>query len=913
MSTFGGWMPEFPDIRGKLATSLSFNPMLTFVVDYFRYIEGVRPPLACFLSHVHTDHLAGLESLKAPFVYCSAATKELLLRLERYPHRINFELGVLESRKQHYKHLKNLLKPIPLETPTRIELAPGNDIQVTLFDANHCTGAVMVLIEGSGHAVLYTGDIRSEPWFVNALTRNPILVEYVSNLKTLDCIYLDTSFTDDVFFQTKAEGLEELLRKVSKYPPETVFHFAAWTFGYEEVWIALSRALKSRIHVDSYKMRLYQSLRGDSNGADKLTGPFLAHEAPALTGYRVGNTDQPGILTLDNTVKLHSCDKGIRCSHLDGNAVWIRPIVARTSSGAEIAEMGVGGGGGDLTQRPELEIDSDAIIEQLLASFAGTEPSVLIEVKRMLLAGLHSTRKALALDDMGLDREEDELSLEDLVKTFARSITDKRAPREAITLQGDNGRLPRVITFPYSRHSSYAELRALVKVFKPVDIYPCTVDKTNWHEGVSMRYLFGDLCSGNIFRHDREMREEHNDPDNDETQKSRTTCSTRFTQESGSSSGWEEIEGNENDLVDGPAATTSQAITPSEATGHRVHRDSRGRLRLFDQHDNLINNLPEAKSGVTTTPTAETLGSSVEGETENRRRKADSQVCGVHDEKRVCLQLDGSGCGSSDDEVSTSDPESTPEEAEAVPGVSYYDSEDDVYRCEDCGWELWTPLGGCVGCSDGYKCLVTGLTGIKDSEKLAEESLALGLCSGLDRDIESDTDTLSERRYLDGSSAYDSVSGCGEEGYEANSFIDDTIIHGKTDEDEDGSDRQSDDDVDYEARYHQLSSAYDMLAADHAELIDDHDEMRRDFLGSDYESDNDDVLHFEAVDIEVRDPPLSELILPQVQGDSQSSVVSTHRLRTRVEAFLAADDGDGWHNVSLMSTGDNHTEPEVEL
>jgi DNA cross-link repair 1C protein len=203
--------------------------------------------LACFLSHVHSDHLAGLESLKSPFVYCSAATKALLLRLERYPHRINFEKGILECRKQHYKHLKNLLKPIPLQTPTRIELAPGNDIQVTLFDANHCTGAVMFLIEGDGRAVLYTGDIRAEPWFVNALARNLFLAEYTSSLKTLNCIYLDTSFTEDVAFPTKAEGLTELLQKVSKYPPTTEFHFAAWTFGYEEVWMALSRSLKSQV------------------------------------------------------------------------------------------------------------------------------------------------------------------------------------------------------------------------------------------------------------------------------------------------------------------------------------------------------------------------------------------------------------------------------------------------------------------------------------------------------------------------------------------------------------------------------------------------------------------------------------------------------------------------------------------
>ena len=201
------------------------------------------------MSHVHSDHLTGLESpsFHNCFIYCSAATREILLRLEKQTHRLNFHQGILEKRKFTYKHLNRLVKTIPLETPTRIELEPGNDIQVTLFDANHCTGAVMFLIEGGNKAILYTGDIRSEPWFVTNLTRNPFLIEYTSRLKRLDCIYLDTSNIKDIPFPPKADGLKELLQKVSKYPADTVFHFAAWTFGYEEVWMALSRALKSQV------------------------------------------------------------------------------------------------------------------------------------------------------------------------------------------------------------------------------------------------------------------------------------------------------------------------------------------------------------------------------------------------------------------------------------------------------------------------------------------------------------------------------------------------------------------------------------------------------------------------------------------------------------------------------------------
>jgi len=106
---------------------------------------------------------------------------------------------------------------------------------------------MFAVIENDSKAILYTGDIRSEPWFVNSLVRNPFLIEYASGLKSLDCIYLDTSNTGPTKFPTKADGLKELLQKVAKYPPDTVFHFAAWTFGYEEVWMALSRALKSPV------------------------------------------------------------------------------------------------------------------------------------------------------------------------------------------------------------------------------------------------------------------------------------------------------------------------------------------------------------------------------------------------------------------------------------------------------------------------------------------------------------------------------------------------------------------------------------------------------------------------------------------------------------------------------------------
>lgn len=57
----------------------------------------------------------------------------------------------------------------------------------------------------------------------------------------------------------------------------------------------------------------------------------------------------------------------MRCKAIDQNTVWIQPIIRRTKSGEEVAEIGIGGGGGDLSRRPELDLDSDFVIEQFLS------------------------------------------------------------------------------------------------------------------------------------------------------------------------------------------------------------------------------------------------------------------------------------------------------------------------------------------------------------------------------------------------------------------------------------------------------------------------------------------------------------------------------------------------------------------
>ncbi|EHA26341.1 hypothetical protein ASPNIDRAFT_120082 [Aspergillus niger ATCC 1015] len=458
-------------------------------VDYFRKNPERPPPLACFLSHVHSDHLQGLESFRTPFIYCSAATREMLLRIEKYPHRMNFSKGILESRKLHYKHLSKLLRPIPLNTPTELDLTPRLSIRATLFDANHCTGAVMFLIEGNGKAILYTGDIRAEPWWVNSIIRNPVLIPYTLGNKQLDNIYIDNTFARPSHvchtFPSKAEGLKELLNKIQAYPDRTTFYLRAWTFGYEEVWMALSAALNSKVRIVLY-----------NSTASVLMIP------------------DPRCLSEDEGSRIHSCEPGVHCPvAASRDTVYIRPIVTRTDDGLEMPEIGAGGGGGDLYQVHELELPDQSALEQLekLCSERIHDIHALSQTRQALIDAFRSKTKALSLDNYGM-KDAHDLPLEDLVGILSRGRPDddsasSEANQHTHLRDRQGNPLPRIIHFPYSRHSSYSELCHLVSAFRPKDVYPCTVDPVSWEEEVSMQTLFGHLCSATGFAHDQQMRD----------------------------------------------------------------------------------------------------------------------------------------------------------------------------------------------------------------------------------------------------------------------------------------------------------------------------------------------------------------------------------------------------------------------
>ncbi len=113
-------------------------------------------------------------------------------------------------------------------------------------------------------------------------------------------------------------------------------------------------------------MRVFESLVTKPKDNRWAAQTHLAKEAPALVGFTCGNSPHEGCLTRDENVRIHSCEKGMGCSVMDNKpVVWIRPIVTHLRDGRDVMEVGIGGGGEDLTEATTLSPEDIFDILQL--------------------------------------------------------------------------------------------------------------------------------------------------------------------------------------------------------------------------------------------------------------------------------------------------------------------------------------------------------------------------------------------------------------------------------------------------------------------------------------------------------------------------------------------------------------------
>lgn len=130
-------------------------------VDRWKRTEGGK---VYFLTHAHTDHTVGLTSeFFSGMLYCTEITACLIIRrLGVDPSRVTtLEVGSAYS--------------IPIDD--RLGENGGVTFTVTLFDANHCPGAVMYLFHGYALPLLCFSSARLHACIGSAYVRACVRVD----------------------------------------------------------------------------------------------------------------------------------------------------------------------------------------------------------------------------------------------------------------------------------------------------------------------------------------------------------------------------------------------------------------------------------------------------------------------------------------------------------------------------------------------------------------------------------------------------------------------------------------------------------------------------------------------------------------------------------------------------------------
>lgn len=210
-----------------------------FLVDGFRHQGAFSPRTkSFFLSHFHGDHYTGLKpEFNQGTIYCSAITRALCVHV----------LGVDAAR----------VVAMDLGCRTQVE-----GVFVTLFDANHCPGAVMFQFEaGEERTILHTGDMRFHEKMLQYEFKKPI-----------DTLFLDTTYNKPKYVflpqvDAIAMGVDVVTGRLpgvaqtdigevgTGWRDQTLFLVGAYNIGKERLLLALGKALGgAKIAVDPKKM-----------------------------------------------------------------------------------------------------------------------------------------------------------------------------------------------------------------------------------------------------------------------------------------------------------------------------------------------------------------------------------------------------------------------------------------------------------------------------------------------------------------------------------------------------------------------------------------------------------------------------------------------------------------------------------
>eukprot|EP00850_Spirogloea_muscicola_P007807 SM000040S14819 [mRNA] locus=s40:491944:495266:- [translate_table: standard] len=195
-------------------------PGTSFRVDAFQH--GKEDCTYWFLTHFHIDR----KSFKAGMIVCSHITARL----------VQLKIGIAKENIMEVGLGKSFML---------------NDTRVTFLEANHCPGAVMILLEPpDGKAVLHTGDFR----FCPAMLEYPALKAVYVHTLILDTTFCQPQYDfpkQDIVIQYVIDAI-----LVESFNPRSLFLIGTHLLGTEKLFLSVARALQKKLFVSPSKQRL---------------------------------------------------------------------------------------------------------------------------------------------------------------------------------------------------------------------------------------------------------------------------------------------------------------------------------------------------------------------------------------------------------------------------------------------------------------------------------------------------------------------------------------------------------------------------------------------------------------------------------------------------------------------------------
>ncbi|QCD87869.1 non-specific serine/threonine protein kinase [Vigna unguiculata] len=193
------------------------------LISVDRWAEGSE---AYFLTHLHSDHTNGLTSTwsHGP-LFCSSVTAKLL------PFKIpGFDLSLLRILHPGTSHILTLSSTV---------------LHVTVIDACHVPGSIMLLFRGDFGCVLHTGDFRWEATCQRATDARHMLGHALQNLPVVDILYLDNTYSNPIYdFSPRHAAAQKVIDIISSHPDHEVI-IGMNTLGKEDLLVEISQRLRT--------------------------------------------------------------------------------------------------------------------------------------------------------------------------------------------------------------------------------------------------------------------------------------------------------------------------------------------------------------------------------------------------------------------------------------------------------------------------------------------------------------------------------------------------------------------------------------------------------------------------------------------------------------------------------------------